>query len=390
MTRAPCAETPPAGRLTVTSPASTADGRILTLDGLRGCAVLLVLVHHYVGLSPLLDAPPGSLRSYVRALLGLTPTGVDLFFVLSGFLIGGILLDHRSSPQLLRAFYLRRFLRIVPVAWLAIGLSIALRYLAGDHSTPAIPWWVGLTFTANFFMAAANGWVLSPLTAHWSLAIEEQFYLFFPWVVRAWPRRSLAWLGPVLILGSLAARILVSGLAPEFQFACSVLTFCRLDALGTGFVAAWLVRSVLWPAIRENRRQLWFMLLVCSAGLAILLKQQYRTPAMMTTWGYTIVALFYGVALLLVYEPRERWLGALFSAGWLRLYGKFSYFIYLFQVMLARPLVTLLFHGRWQDTPLVSWWETAAALTVMLAPAALSWHLLEAPLLRVGRGWAYD
>jgi peptidoglycan/LPS O-acetylase OafA/YrhL len=369
--------------------AATQKTRIPTLDGLRGCAVLLVLVHHYVGMSPLLDAPPGALASYVRALLGLAPTGVDLFFVLSGFLIGGILLDHRDSPQLMRSFYVRRFLRIVPVAWLCILLSIAIHDFAADGSAPAIPWWVGFTFTTNFFMANANQWILSPLTSHWTLAIEEQFYLFFPWVVCWCPRRFLIWLGPALIIGSLMARTILFIFVPEHRFACSFLPFCRLDSLGTGFSAACLVRSKLWPAIRENRRLLWGSLLFFSLGLAVLIKQQYRTPGMWLTWGYTAVALFYGALLLLAYRPQERWLASFFTAGWLRLYGKYSYFIYLFQVLLARPLVTLIFHGRWADIPLLTWPENAAAVLVMLLPATLSWYLLEAPLLRFGKRWQY-
>jgi peptidoglycan/LPS O-acetylase OafA/YrhL len=379
-----------AGGLVARSTHTTLKTRIPTLDGLRGCAVLLVLVHHYIGMGPLLDAPPGAFASEVRAVLTLAPTGVDLFFVLSGFLIGGILLDHRDSPQLMRTFYVRRFLRIIPVAWLCILLSIVIHHVSADGSAPSIPWWVGFTFTTNFFLAHANGWVQSPITAQWTLAIEEQFYLFFPWVVRGWPRRSLIWLGPVLILGSLLARTLLFIFAPGHPFACAFLTFCRLDSLGTGFAAACLVRSTRWPAVRENRRLLWGGLLFFSLGFAVLLKEQYRAPGMWLTWGYTVVALFYGILLLLAYQPRERWLGSFFQAGWLQLYGRYSYFIYLFQVLLARPLVMLIFHGRWADTTLFTWPENIAAMLVMLIPATLSWYLLEAPLLRFGKRWQYE
>lgn len=362
--------------------------RLATLDGLRGCAVLMVLVHHYVGMSPLLDAQPGAFRSYVRAALGLMPTGVDLFFVLSGFLIGGILLDHRESPRLLKAFYIRRFLRIVPVAWMCILLSIVLYRLTPDRGA-AIPWWIGFTFTTNFFLASANHWVLSPLTAQWSLGIEEQFYLFFPWLLREWPRRLVPWLGPGLVTGAMGARILGHVFLPGSGFSFTMLTFCRLDSLGAGFTAAWLVRSAVWPQFRQKRGSLWIALGGLAVLLGVLLKCQFRSPQQMNTWGITAMALFYGVTLLIAYDPQESPVRAFFTAGWLRLYGRFSYFIYLFQGMRARPLVMLLFHGRWQDTSLATWPETAAAIFIMLVPAALSWYLLESPLLRVGRRWQY-
>jgi peptidoglycan/LPS O-acetylase OafA/YrhL len=375
----------------VTPPHPTAprDARIATLDGFRGCAVLLILVHHFLHQGSLLDAPPGEFASYVRAALGLTWSGVDLFFVLSGFLIGGILLDHRNSPRLLGAFYARRFLRIMPVAWLCVGTALIYHHTTGNGGAPPIPWWVALTFTTNFFMAHAGEWVLSPLTGQWSLAIEEQFYLLFPLVLRAWPTRCLVWLGPILIICSLLARTLIYTYSPENQFACAFWPFCRLDSLGAGFAAAWLVRSPNWPAVQADRRRLWCALGLFSLMLVVLTKVQYRNPAMMTTWGYTALALFYAILLLLIYQPRERWLAAFFSAPWLRLYGKYSYFIYLFQGLLARPIVSLLFHGRWEDAPISSWPEGIAAVIVMLAPAALSWHCFEAPLLRFSKRWSY-
>lgn len=371
------------------TPCPASSARVATLDGLRGCAVLMVLVHHYVGLSPLLDAPPGAFRSYVRAALGLMPTGVDLFFVLSGFLIGGILIDHRESPRLLKAFYFRRFLRIVPVAWLCILSSIVLYRLTPNRGA-AIPWLVGFTFTTNFFLASANQWVLSPLTAQWSLGIEEQFYLFFPWLLREWPRRLMPWLGPGLIIGALGVRILGRVFFPGSGFTFTMLTFCRLDSLGAGFAATWLVRSSVWPHIRQSRRFLWIALAALAALLGVLVKCQFRSPQQMHTWGLTALALFYGTTLLIAYDPQESPVRKLFTASWLRLYGKFSYFIYLFQGLLARPLVMLLFHGRWQDTSLSTWPETIAAILIMLVPAALSWYLLESPLLRLARRWQYE
>ena len=368
----------------------SAESRVLTLDGLRGCAVLLILVHHGVALSPLLESPVGTLRSYVRASLGLTFSGVDLFFVLSGFLIGGILLDHLNSIRSLPTFYVRRALRILPLAWLNIGLILFLHDIDVIHTVDApAPWWVYGGFLTNFHLALNHGWTFGPLTPHWSLSIEEQFYLVFPFFLRLWPRQFMAWLGPGLIATALASRLAVCLVTPDNLFATHVLPFCRLDSLGAGFTCAWLVRSTLWPRLMAARHWLWFALLPTTASLAILLKDQYRAPEMLNTWGYTALALFYAIVLLLVYQPKERWLAACFTAGWLRLYGRYSYFIYLFQGGLSVGLVALLFHGHWHTDLVLAPWEIAAVPVVLLAPAALSWHFLESPLLRLGHRMKY-
>jgi peptidoglycan/LPS O-acetylase OafA/YrhL len=104
---------------------SVATRRIPELDGVRGLAILLVLVWHYV--SCLLHKDAGVWVSYVRRLLYLTGTGVDLFFVLSGFLIVGILLDQRGSPDFLKNFFLRRACRIFPLYFLLLALFMGKR-----------------------------------------------------------------------------------------------------------------------------------------------------------------------------------------------------------------------------------------------------------------------
>ena len=316
---------------------------------------------------------------------------MDLFFVLSGFLIGGILLDHLNSTRSLPTFYVRRALRILPLAWLNIGLILFLHGIDVIHTVDApAPWWVYGGFLTNFHLALNHGWTFGPLTPHWSLSIEEQFYLVFPFVMRLWPQKFMVWLGPGLIATAFASRLAVCLVTPDNLFATHVLPFCRLDSLGAGFTCAWLVRSTLWPRLMAARHWLWLALLPTAASLAILLKEQYRAPEMLHIWGYTAIALFYAIVLLLVYQPKERWLSVCFTAGWLRLYGRYSYFIYLFQGVLTTGLLSLLFHGHWNPDLTLAPWEIAAVPIVLLAPAAFSWHFFETPLLRVGHRLKYS
>jgi peptidoglycan/LPS O-acetylase OafA/YrhL len=372
-------------------PAALSPPRLPALDGLRGFAVLLILVYHYVALSPLLDAPVGALPSYVRASLGLTFSGVDLFFVLSGFLIGGILLDHRTSPRLLPAFYARRALRILPLAWLSIGVVFGLAALNAFPLGDALaPWWIYSGFLTNLHLAGHHGWVNDPLIPHWSLSIEEQFYLIFPFAVRAWPQKILSWLGPTLIAAAITSRLAICVFTTDGLFSTHVLPFCRLDSLGAGFTCAWLVRSSSWQRIRSARHWLWIALLSVSASLMVLLKIHAEPGQLsMATWGYTSLAIFYGIILLLVYQPEERWLKVVFTSGWLRLYGRYSYFIYLFQSILAEGLTTLLFRGHWQTDSTLTTWEIAAVPLILLFPAAISWHFFESPFIRWGHRLKY-
>jgi len=122
-------------------------GRILELDGLRGLAIFLVVLSHYVA-----NVPHGrshSLVEMVGTALGLGASGVDLFFILSGFLIGGILLDSRQSPNYYQTFYLRRFHRIFPLYYLWIALYAAISLISSQFKLQT-PFWVYLAFLQNY------------------------------------------------------------------------------------------------------------------------------------------------------------------------------------------------------------------------------------------------
>jgi peptidoglycan/LPS O-acetylase OafA/YrhL len=220
------------------------------LDGLRGVAILSVLVWHFVGSG--VAVTPGTTASYLRAAFRLSWTGVDLFFVLSGFLIGGILLDARDSRRYFRTFYVRRFCRILPLYWLLLAAFAAALWLHASHGwfegSPAVdhpaPWWAYLTFTQNFYYAAGH-FESNLLALSWSLAVEEQFYLTLPPLVWLLPRRALA---AVLCLAAGAAPLFrhwvyQSGAFPVPGNAAYVLPVCRMDALALGVLGALLVRS---------------------------------------------------------------------------------------------------------------------------------------------------
>lgn len=154
--------------------------RIPELDGVRGIAILLVLLWHFTGM--LVDPSQGDVQYLAWRYLIFGRTGVDLFFVLSGFLIIGILVDNRDSPNYLTTFYARRALRILPPYLILVGacwlLFKVLNARAEAYFGRELPLWSLLTFTQNWVMASTNSYGATLSGGTWSLAIEEQFYLF--------------------------------------------------------------------------------------------------------------------------------------------------------------------------------------------------------------------
>ena len=193
--------------------------RIPELDGLRGLAILLVLLYHFVS-SPRIQPP------LFHKLFAIGWSGVDLFFVLSGFLIGGILLDVRESPNYFRTFYGRRFYRIVPLYYLWIGAYFVIA-LFGSSRFPwrSIP--VYLLFLQNYTKIDRAVIAVAWLGALWSLAIEEQFYLIVPTVVRFLTKPRLLLMLYSAILCAPVFRILLYEYLPGHPAAPYVLTPCR-------------------------------------------------------------------------------------------------------------------------------------------------------------------
>jgi peptidoglycan/LPS O-acetylase OafA/YrhL len=183
--------------------------RIPALDGLRGIAILLVLLMHSI-----FQMQTNSVFvSRLLALGKLSWSGVDLFFVLSGFLIGGILLDARESPRYFQTFYIRRAYRILPLY--AVITTIFLFHHLPFHFLPGrlgafspltIPWFSYLTFTQNFWMGPL-GCGLPAMAVTWSLAVEEQFYLTVPWVIRKVRGNLLVFVMIAVVAGAPLLRV---------------------------------------------------------------------------------------------------------------------------------------------------------------------------------------
>src|ERR1051326_5357564 len=158
--------------------------RNLPLDGIRGIAIALVIIHHgFFGAKP-----SGALSTFVARLAASCWVGVDLFFVLSGFLITGILLKSRDSAGYFRIFYMRRFFRIFPLYYSCLAAALLVSAAFYSDVTPKLDLSWNLLYLANIRLAL-HGWAWRPVSHLWSLSVEEQFYLVWPTVIFLLPRR---------------------------------------------------------------------------------------------------------------------------------------------------------------------------------------------------------
>jgi len=371
-------------------------GYMPALDGLRGAAILLVLLRHAVAL-PLQPATP--VDAAVAAVGRLGWTGVDLFFVLSGFLITGILLDTKGQPRWWPNFFVRRGLRIFPLYYGALAVIFILLPRLVDWADPdyavlrdhQVWYW---TYTVNFLNAFTHGRGTPLYTAHfWSLAIEEQFYLIWPLVV--WRCRPETLLRVALFAG-------IAGLAWRLGFVLHdpanvagtfVLTPGRLDGLMTGAALAVVARGpnglqtcTAWsPRVFALAVVALAALVVTRGGL------EYSDPVIAVV-AYPVVAIGFGALLVasLSAAPGSLLARTLRNAT-LRRWGKYSYGLYVVHY----PLLGLLqAHCSWceRGVGMLGGSRLPAVLALALMVAAgsyglawLSYHVYEGPLLGLKR-----
>lgn len=356
--------------------------RVVELDGIRGIAILLVLVWHYFATQ--VQAPYGTLLYYLRYMSALTWSGVDLFFVLSGYLIGGILIDHRNSSTYFSTFFIRRICRIFPLYFLVVLLFFIFSKLAPPglnrmFSDP-YPWWTYATFTQNYFMAG-GGFGSDWLGITWSLAIEEQFYLVLPFLV-FYIREK--WLVPtlvIMVIGSPVARYLVDGLGSF------IYTFCRADALMMGVLLAWAIRKDGFLTLAKKN-----CYLLITIFCALLLIIVYLTVLVTQTGdviNHFVFALLFTVLILLatIYQGAPA-LGLLRNSFLLWL-GLRSYGIYLFHQGISGTV-----HGMFGNYPprMSNAGEvllTVSALMITFMLAELSFRYFESPFLRYGHKFKF-
>ena len=326
-------------------------GHIRALDGLRGVAIVLVLFHH---MWPFVWSTPG--MTVVTRLHNVGWIGVDLFFVLSGFLISGILMDSRGRRGYWKNFFIRRSLRIFPLyfLYLAVVFTVLPVILAvGGIVDPVLadnrytlPWFI--VYASNYLhlfndpvvqgtlgLSAIRGMEsgLSELVViTWSLAVEEQFYLLWPAVVLlfapALPRVVL-----LMCLAALASRIGFILYIEDWGHVTNMVTLCRMDALAIGALVAWYVRSPNFSERSWRRCTRVATRFVLPLTLAYVLLIGGRSDPLFAGVGYTLAAVGLAGLLALALERRRSLLRRILENRVLMVFGAYSYGLYLYHML---------------------------------------------------------
>jgi peptidoglycan/LPS O-acetylase OafA/YrhL len=379
------------------------ENHIEILDALRGIAILLVLGFHFCeGLE--------GLTRVENAFYGLFRVGwmgVDLFFVLSGFLIIGILADTKETPRRMFKFYMRRTLRIFPLYYaalllifvilpLAVPLATRLHVSGHQHTFGGLvdasarqnqAWF--WTYTTNI-LASINESRLGSYGHFWSLAVEEQFYLICPVVIYHLSLSRALDLCRYCVIAALCIRmgLLLAGAYDAANF----LMPCRMDALAVGgYVAlAWRMGKITPAFVRMSR---WVALGALGLLLALFLGRHFRLDAtdnIVRSVGYTVIALFFGSLMVLCVMGRQlQWL----NQRVFRTFGKYSYAIYV----IHRPLHPILFSLLGFSALTTAWKFPMLRLLpfLILAPAAclllgkISWVFYESRFLALKKFHSY-
>ena len=363
--------------------------RIPELDGLRGLAIGMVVFMHY--LWGAIMSSPSHLLGFVSIVTRPFWSSVDLFFLLSGFLIGGNLLDARSSQNYFSIFYLRRFSRVLPIYLLLIGLvGISYHFIYLRVGAPLdwiyagrVPWYAYLSFAQNLWMAKLHNWGAAILIITWAFAVEVQFYLIAPAIIRfvRWSALPYVFIAGFVI--SPIVRTYIIYRFPSNLLATYVLLPSRMDSLFLGLFCAYFLRKPeIWTWLVNHRRRLWNVFLILLSGIPLICTRGIPYTLLWIIVGYGWMSLLYATTMILALTNSRSFISRVLRLRWLRGLGTISYGIYLFHAGIYCFCMWLLRgHGY-----LLSDWKdfgvTCLAFAITIVFASLSWRYFEKPIVR--------
>jgi peptidoglycan/LPS O-acetylase OafA/YrhL len=373
-------------------PQNHPSARSVPMDALRGVAILSVMVYHFTSVI-------GHTTTIGRFLLWVGHqgwVGVDLFFVLSGYLITGILWDERraSVRSYFVTFYARRTLRIFPLYYGVIALVLLLGTIVSALRTPEFvrltclqPWlWL---YSVNFGLAVKGPGAFRfdsvDFTHFWTLAIEEQFYLIWPLVVRNLCRKSLMRLCVATVAVSLVSR---AGWLPIAPLGRNLLRegIGSSGSLAIGAFVALLRRGGGNVTLMSKVGRITFVL-ATAIYLWLILSGHTRGDSLVSTVGVLLLGLAFG-SLVLVVESEPS--GRLFHSRTLQFFGTYSYGLYVFHQLLEPVYLSWNFRP-WFPSYTVSMFVWLAAVSlVTIGISVVSWHLFEKRVLSLKRFFHYD
>ncbi len=339
------------------------------LDSVRAIAVTLVIIGHWFPF-----AFVGKLQ--------LGPVGVDIFFVLSGFLISRILMEARESGErklhVMKNFYIRRVLRIFPIYYITIFLLLLFHNYTGTDIKEAFAWFI--TYTQNYHFYRIQNWD-GPVAHLWSLAVEEQFYLVWPWVVVFINRKYMIHAIVIFMLAGIGSQFFL-----RHQFLGDILTPSCFDSFGMGALLAWLL-TYKTDHIKKFYSGLGVLAVVC---LAIYIESRFVENWIPLRTVISVMALWLITYIMMNYKSDNLKFKFVLDNPWMIYIGKISYGIYLYHRLVGTILNSafidkylnpylpdFIYKRHWGEMYLVE-------NTILLALVAwLSYKYIETPFLKL-------
>ena len=378
-------------------PLQGANAHVPELDGIRGIAVLLVLVYHFVDRYP---QPQGVGELFFFRISQAGWVGVELFFVLSGYLITGILADTRNSPRYFTSFYGRRSLRIFPLYYAVLILYF---WVGPIVSTGLAAQYAPMREHQAWFWLYASNWLFAttsqgiPGLYFWSLAVEEQFYLIWPWVVWLMSSRKLMVLSTGLVIASLGLRLALLNAFDFEPVSVYFMTFTHMEGLSVGAFLA--IYSRIYGPRRRKLLVPGLLGLACLGTLIVMATANGSFPYWsrnIAGVGYTLLALLFGsVIMFCLRSSKQSLVRRFFNYHCLRISGKYSYALYLLHIPISNVVQTVVFDRFTPRTlPSAHYFSTLISFILVsgicsFAAAIASWHLFEKRLLSLKRLFPY-
>lgn len=354
--------------------------RIAALDGVRGLMTIFVLLSHYF--AEIANGFP---------MLGLGWFAVNMFFVLSGFLIGRLIIEKKDYGNFVAVFAMRRICRTIPSYMISVLMIFTMLWVfraePWTRFETQFPLWSYLTFTQNIFMGVTDSVGAYWAAPTWTLALEEQLYLILPFLFFLAPRRY--WLrilvGFALLAVVLRALIFTTGVVSPFWG--SVVLPTRADVLVVGVIAAIIYKD---PRIDLSRYDLMLRVapVVLLAASVLLIVADPQGRVLFNVFGPLFVCA--GFACLLLAMVRGAPEAKRFESRFLCFFGHISYCVYLVHLMVLGLMHGLILHAKPELGTVAQWLVTCAALVASVGLAWAMTMLIEAPLTAYGRSWKWS
>lgn len=371
--------------------------RFKELDGMRGLASIMVISYHIFKRGEYFTTNP--ILHFVTGVTLYNWYAIETFFVLSGFLITSILLRTKGEPHFFRNFYVRRSLRVFPLYYFALIVIIALLPIVEPDYLPELPRLIPilLLYQQNWVYIIGNVKTTIYLAVTWSLAVEEQFYLAWPFVVNALSKKNLLRLSFTIIGLSNLARILAAIFWTDANRMATFFfynSFTRMEPIAFGVLLAIAFTEPGW----KEKLSKYSLPVFLTTYITLLIVEYVTNPGIphpiygnipLTLVGYPLAETFAAALIITLTNHAETsFLRRLFRNKILVFFGDHSYSMYLFHLPVGLILLDFLWRHGYRGWPFFFIY-IGLVFAITTAISMVTWYVVERPMLNLKKYFEY-